>query len=125
MLSRVYISRHVVFDENTLPYVSPKQSQTNIDFLPNLPTFVESFSKLPTHDNFDSGEVKADSTHINSDNVVTPHVLIDDESIIYLLGARSDVEEQVKGDDPYSSIGIQLQILNLPAAVTNKLILLV
>ena len=52
-------------------------------------------------------------------------MLLDDESIFDLLGARSDVEEQVKGDDPYSSIGIQLQILNLPAAVTNKLILLV
>ena len=50
---RVYISRHVVFNENTLPYVSPKQYQTNIDVSPHLATFVESFSKLQTPDNYD------------------------------------------------------------------------
>ena len=43
---RVYISRHVVFDENTLHYVSRKQSQTNIDVSAHLATFVESFSRL-------------------------------------------------------------------------------
>ena len=37
---RVYISRHVVFDENTLPSVSPKKYQTNIDVSPHLSTFV-------------------------------------------------------------------------------------
>ena len=50
---RVYIFRHVVFDENTLPYVSPKKYQTNIDVSPHLATFVESFSKLQTPDNYD------------------------------------------------------------------------
>ena len=76
---RVYISIHVVFDENTLPYVSLKQSQTNIDVSPHLATFVESFFKLLAHDNFDSKEVHVSRPHINSDNVSTPHVLIDDE----------------------------------------------
>ena len=76
---RVYISRHVVFDENTLPYVSIKQSKTNIDVSPHLATFVEFFSKLQAHDNFDSKEVHVYSPHINSDNVATLHVLIDDE----------------------------------------------
>lgn len=31
-------------------------------------------------------------------------MLLDDESIFDLLGARSDVEEQVEGDDPYNNI---------------------
>ena len=76
---RVYILRHVVFHKNTLPYVSLKQSQTNINFSPHLSTFVESFSKLLAHDNFYSKEVHVASPHINSDNVATLHVLIDDE----------------------------------------------
>ncbi|KAH0766684.1 hypothetical protein KY285_002555 [Solanum tuberosum] len=101
---RVYISRHVMFDENTLPYVSPNQSQTNIYVSPHLATFVESFSKLQTHDNSDSGEVHASSTHVNGDNVVTTHILLDDESTIDLSGAESDAEEQVECNDPYSSI---------------------
>ena len=45
-LRRVYIFRHVVFDENTLPYVCAKEYQTNIDVSPHLATFVKSFSKL-------------------------------------------------------------------------------
>ena len=89
---RVYISRHVVFDENTLPYMSPKKSQTSIDVSPHLATFVEYFSKLQVHDNFDSGEVHAASPHINSENVATSHASIDDESIIDLSSAGSDVE---------------------------------
>ena len=75
----VYISRHVVFVENTLPYMSLKQSQTNIDVSPHLATFVESFSKLLAHANFYSKEVHVASPHIDSDNVATRHVLIDDE----------------------------------------------
>ena len=73
---RVYISRHVVFDENTLPYVSPKQYQTNSDVSPHVGTFVECFSKLQTPDIYDSGEVKVASPPITSDNAATPHVLI-------------------------------------------------
>ena len=80
--------------------MSPKQYQTNIDVSPHLATFVESFSKLQAHDNYDSREVQADSPHINSDNAATPHVLIDNESIIDISGTGSDVEEQVKVDDP-------------------------
>ena len=38
---RVYLSRHVVFDEKTLPFVSPKKYQTNDDVSPHLATFVE------------------------------------------------------------------------------------
>ena len=75
----VHILRHVVFDENTLHYVSRKQSQTNIDVSADLATFVESFSKLLAHDNFDSKEVHVPSPHINIHNVATPHVLINDE----------------------------------------------
>ena len=37
---RAYISRHVVLDENKLPYVSSNQSQTKIDVSPHLATFV-------------------------------------------------------------------------------------
>ena len=55
---RVYILRHLVFDENTLPYVSPKQSQTNIDVPPHIATFVESFSILHAHDRSDKGKYK-------------------------------------------------------------------
>ncbi|KAH0728435.1 hypothetical protein KY284_004300 [Solanum tuberosum] len=101
---RVYISRHVMFDENTLPYVSPNQSQTNIYVSAHLATFVESFSKLQAHDNSDSGEVHASSTHVNGDNVVTTHIPVDDESTIDLSGAESDAEKQVECNDPYSSI---------------------
>ena len=90
MLSSLYnegfISRHVVFDENALSYVSPKQSQTNINVSSHLATFVESFSKLQAHDYYDSGEVQVASPHITSDNAATPHVLIDDESIIDISG---------------------------------------
>ena len=60
------------------PVCLQKQSQTNIDVSPHLATFVESFSKLQAHDNYDSREVQADSPHINSDNAATPHVLIDE-----------------------------------------------
>ena len=47
-----------MFDENTLPYVSPKQSQTNINVSFYLDTFVKSFSKLHAYDNYDSGEYR-------------------------------------------------------------------
>ena len=67
-----------MFDENTLPSVSPKQYQTNIDVSPHFATFVESFSKLQTPNNYDSGEVQVASPPITSDNDATPHVLIDD-----------------------------------------------
>ena len=65
-----------MFDENTLPYVSPKQYQTNINVSSHLAIFVESFSKLQTPDNYDSGEVQVASPPITSDNAATPHVLI-------------------------------------------------
>nr|XP_019071110.1 uncharacterized protein LOC109121087 [Solanum lycopersicum] len=50
------------------------------------------------HDNFDSVKVQTVSPYINSDNVVIPHVLIDDESIIDLsgVGPGSDAKEQVE-----------------------------
>ena len=67
--------------------MSPKQSQTDNDVSPHLATFVESFSKLNVHDNYDSGEVHATIPHISSDNFTIPHVLTDHESIIDLLGA--------------------------------------
>ena len=76
---RVYISKHVVFDENTLPYVFLNQSQTNIDVSPHLATFVESFSKIQAHD-ADSREVHAASTHINGDNATSTPIIVDDES---------------------------------------------
>ena len=101
MLSRVYISRHVVFNENTLPYVSPKQYQTNIYVSPHVATFVESFSKLQTPDNYDSGEIQVARPPITIENGATPHVLIDDKIIIDLSRTISDVEEQVEFDDPY------------------------
>ena len=41
---------------------------------------------------------------ITSDNAATPHVLIDDKSIIDLSSTVSDVEEQVEFDDPYINI---------------------
>ena len=77
-----------MFDEKTLPYVSLKQSQTNIDVSPHLATFVESFSKLLAHDNFELKEVHVASPHINSDNVDTPYVLIDDEKYYKPLRRR-------------------------------------
>ena len=80
--------------------MSPKQYQTNINVSSHLAIFVESFSKLQTPDNYDSGEVQVASPPITSDNAATPHVLIDNESIIDISGTRSDVEKQVKVDDP-------------------------
>ncbi|KAH0764298.1 hypothetical protein KY285_000169 [Solanum tuberosum] len=85
----------------------------------NLPLFlwVEAFvtavfliNRLPSsvlkmaHDKSDSGKVQVASPHITSDNAATTHILLDDESIIDLSGAGSDAEEQVEGDDSYSSI---------------------
>ena len=64
--------------------MSLKQFQTNIDVSPHLATFVKSFSKLQAYDNYDSGEVQVASLPITIDNDVTPHVLIDDKSIINL-----------------------------------------
>ena len=90
---RVYISRHDVLDENTLPDVSSNKPQTNIDVSSHLATFVESFSKLQTPDNCDSGEVHVASPPITCDNAATPHVLIDDKGIIDLSSTVSDVEE--------------------------------
>ncbi|KAH0741104.1 hypothetical protein KY290_034147 [Solanum tuberosum] len=49
-------------------------------------------------------EVQAASPHINSDNAATTYILLNDESTIDLSGAGSNAEEQVEGDDPYSSI---------------------
>ena len=93
-----------MFDENTLPYVSPNQSQTNIDVSPHLATFVESFSNLQTPDNYNLREVQVASPPITSDNAATPHVLIDDKGIIDLSSTISDFEEQVEFDDPYIHI---------------------
>ena len=62
---RVHILKHVVFDENTLHYVSRKQSQTNIDVSAHLATFVESFSKLQTPNNYDLREVQVASPPIH------------------------------------------------------------
>ena len=73
--------------------MSPKQYQTNIDVSPHFATFVESFSKLQTPNNYDSGEVQVASPPITSDNAATPHVLIDDKGIIDLSSTVSDVEE--------------------------------
>ena len=84
--------------------MSWKQYQTNIDVSPHLATFVESFSKLQTPDNYDSGEVQVASPPITSDNVATPDVLIDDKSIMDLSSTISDVEDQVEFDDPYINI---------------------
>ena len=83
---RFYISTHVVFDENTLPYLSPKEYQTNIDVSPYLGTFVESFSEFQAHDNSNSGEVQVSTTHINIDNAATSDIHLDDKGIINLLG---------------------------------------
>ena len=93
----VYISRHAVFDKNTLPYVSPNQSQTNIDISPHLTTFVESFSKLLTHD-ANSGEVQAASTQINGDNTAPTPIIVDDKSYVDHSTAGLDVKEQVECD---------------------------
>ena len=114
----VYISRHVVFDENTLPYVSPKQYQTNIDVSPHLATFVEYFSKLQTPDNCDSGEVHVASPPITCDNAATPHVIIDDKSIIDLSITILDVEEVVEFDDPY--INIETPVANFEYASSSE-----
>ena len=84
---RVYISRHDVLDENTLPDVSSNKPQTNIDVSSHLATFVESFSKLQAHDNYDSREVQTASPHITSDNAAKSYVLIDDKTIIDISGA--------------------------------------
>ena len=93
---RVYISRHV-FDENTLPYVSPNQSQTNIDVSPHLASFVESYSKLQTHD-ADLGEVQAAGTHINGDNTAPTPIIDDDEISVVHSNAGLDVDQQVECD---------------------------
>ena len=69
-------------------HVSPKKYQTNINFSSHLATFVESFSKLLAHDNFELKEVHVASPHINSDNVDTPYVLIDDEKYYKPLRRR-------------------------------------
>ena len=61
----IHVSKHVVFDENTLSYVSSKQSKTNIDVSSHLATFVESFSKLQAHDNMIQGKYR-----------LLPHTLI-------------------------------------------------
>ena len=49
-------------------------------------------------------EIHVASLRITGDNAGTPHIPIDDESIIDLSGEVSDVEEQVEVDDPYISI---------------------
>ena len=41
---------------------------------------------------------------ITSDNAATPHVLIDDKSIIDLSSTVSDFDEKVEFDDPYINI---------------------
>ena len=84
--------------------MSPKQYQTNINVSSHLAIFVESFSKLQTPDNYDSGEVQVASPPITCDNAATPHVLIDEKSIMDLSSTVSDVEEQVEFDDPYINI---------------------
>ncbi|KAH0734949.1 hypothetical protein KY285_010656 [Solanum tuberosum] len=127
---RAYISRHVVFNENTLPYVSPNQSHTNIDVSTHLATFVESFSKLQAYDN--SGEVQADSTQVTGDNatIKTP-ILLNDESTIDLSSAGSDDdhEKQVDSDDPYGPIQlptlIDVPVDHQPDDTTLKSITLV
>ena len=55
---------------------------------------------------------------ITSDNAATPHVLIDDKSIIDLSSTVSDVEEQVEFDDPY--INIETQAANFESASSSE-----
>ncbi|KAH0716920.1 hypothetical protein KY285_012951 [Solanum tuberosum] len=103
--------RHIVFDKNTLPYVPPRQSQTNIDVSPHLATFAESSSKLQAYDNHNSGKVQADSTQVTCENATTTtHIHFDDESVIDPSGAGldDDHEKQVDGDDPDSSNETQI-----------------
>ena len=85
--------------------------------------FVESFSKLQTPDIYDLGEVQVASLPITSDNAATPHVIIDDKSIIDLSSTISDVENRLNLMIHTLTLKLQLQILNMPAVVRNKLLL--
>ena len=73
---------------------------------------------MQAHDYYDSGEVQVASPPITSDNAATPHVLIDDKSIIDLSSTISDVEEQVEFDDPY--INIETPAANFEYASSSK-----
>ncbi|KAH0641901.1 hypothetical protein KY290_035198 [Solanum tuberosum] len=100
-IRRVYISIDVVFDENTLPYVSSSHSQTNIGVSPHLDSFVESFYKLLALENHNLGEVQVDSTQVTGENATTTTpILIDDECAINPSGDPDDHEEQIESDDP-------------------------
>ena len=107
--------------KNTLPCVSLKQSQTNIYVSPHLATFVESFSKLPTHDNFDSRKYMfLDHTLIV---IMFLHLMYSlmMRSIINLSCAGSDAKEQVEAGDPYSSVETPIaETLNLSGTVRNE-----
>ena len=79
---------------------------------------LNSYSKLQIRDNYDSGEVQVASPPITSDNAATPHVLIDDKSIIDLSSTISDVEEKVEFDDPY--INIETPVANFEYASSSE-----
>ena len=81
-------------------------------------SFVESFSKLQTPDNYDSVEVQVACPPITSDNAATPYVLIDDKGIIVLSSTVSDVKEHVEFDDPY--INIETQAANFEYASSSE-----
>ena len=63
-------------------------------------------------------EIHVASVRITGDNAGTPHIPIDDESIIDLLGEVSDVEEQVEVDDPY--ISIETPAINFESASSSE-----
>ena len=98
--------------------MSWKQYQTYIDVSPHLATFVESFSNLQTPDNYNLREVQVASPPITSDNAATPHVLIDDKSIIDLSSTVSDFDEKVEFDDPY--INIETPVANFEYASSSE-----
>ena len=55
---------------------------------------------------------------ITSDNAATPHVLIDDKSIIDLSSTVSDFDEKVEFDDPY--INIEIPAANFEYASSSE-----
>jgi len=99
---KVFISRHVIFDEHLLPYVQPAQSSLNTST--HLATFLEFFSTVqdnsPKNGGSTSGEVLskppnidgADLYHVEPDDVL-PDSTHDPENI-------SDGESDNCVDDP-------------------------
>lgn len=70
------MSIYVIFDECTLPFVLPTQTQANTDVSPHLATFVEFFSKLQAQDDINPGEevlpTMLPTTEPASDDFVIP-----------------------------------------------------